>query len=374
MDSFLRAEISASAVRTNLQLLRGCLRPGTRLCPVVKADAYGHGLELLLETIAAEADMLGVGAGVEAIGLRDLGYAGEVLMLFSAAAYAAASPAPLEELIARDVTLTVTGEADLSAASAAASRVGKDARAHVMIDTGMGRSGIPAATAPQLIRQVRNDPNVRLTGLYTHFAVADVPDKSFTLRQLARFHEAIAAGGGGEGLTLHAANSAATIDLPESHLDMARPGLSVYGYQPYPEVVNRMPLRPALRLVAPLMQVKDVQPGDRVGYGLTWEFARPGRIGLVPVGYADGYLRCQSNRAVMGVRGCDAPVRGRVSMDQTIIDLTEVPTARVGDEVEIISPAPAAPNSVENLARLADTIPQEITTRLGCRVRRVGVC
>ena len=151
---------------------------------------------------------------------------------------------------------------------------------------------------------------------------------------------------------------------------MIRPGIALYGYQPSDQISTRLPLRPCLRLTGRLMQVKDVPAGSRCGYGLTYRFDRPSRTGLVPVGYGDGYLRSLSNRATMRIRGRDVPIRGRVAMDQIIIDLTDVAGAKVGDEVEIISSDPSAPHSVENLARLAGTIPYEITVRLGRRVRR----
>ena len=154
---------------------------------------------------------------------------------------------------------------------------------------------------------------------------------------------------------------------------MVRPGIAVYGYQPSDQMHNRLPLRPALRLWGRLMQIKTVPAGSRCGYGLTHTFDRPSRLGLVPVGYADGYLRSLSGKGVMRVAGREVAVCGRVSMDQVIVDLTDLPQVRVGQKVEIISPDPAAPNSVEGLSRLAGTIPYELTCRLGPRVRRVLV-
>jgi alanine racemase len=185
--------------------------------------------------------------------------------------------------------------------------------------------------------------------------------------------DVVGACGGRDELVLHAANSAAVIDMPQTHLDMVRPGLAIYGYQSSEEMHSRPELRPALRLVARVMQIKDVPSGASCGYGLTYAFDRPSRLALVPVGYADGYLRYFSNRATMYVAGGYAPVRGRVSMDQTILDVTDIPTAAVGDEVEIISRDPSQPHSVENLAQLARTIPYEITCLLGERVRRILV-
>ena len=371
--SYLTAEISATAVRENLALLRSRLAPGTKLCAVVKADCYGHGLRTLLGVLSGAADCLAVATPEEAVFLRDLGYERDILLFFTPCAYCDGARADdaLGELIAQRVTLTIVSPGELATVARAAARVGSAARVHLKIDTGMGRSGVSHEQAGELISRVRAADGVKLAGLYTHFASADEADKDFTLRQARRLEQVVASAGGPGGLTLHAANSAATIDLPETHLDMVRPGVAIYGYQPSDEMHTRLSLRPAMRLWARLMQVKHVPAGSRCGYGLIHTFQRDSRVGLVPIGYADGYLRCLSNRATMRVRGCDVPVRGRVSMDQVILDLTDVPQAAVGDAVEIFSPDPAAPHSVENLARLAGTIPYEIISRLGRRVRRV---
>lgn len=375
MESYLTAEISASSVQANLQLLRGSLGNSAKLCAVVKADCYGHGLEVLLPTIAPLVDHLAVATPHEALTIRQLGYGGELLAFFSACAFHEASELRelLEELIARQVTLTVVSASEVQAVSQAAMNVGRTARVHVKIDTDMGRSGILWEQAGLLLRLIRGQSHVRLAGAYTHFACADEQDKSVTIQQLENFLNAVEAGGGRGGLTLHAANSAAAIDMPQTHLDMVRPGIALYGYQPSDEMHVRLPLRPALRLVGRLMQVKTVPAGSRCGYGLSHTFLRDSRIGLVPVGYGDGYFRCLSNQAQMRVCGSYVPVVGRVSMDQVTVDLSRVPQARVGDAVEILSSDPAAPNSVENLARLAKTIPYELTCRLGRRVRRILV-
>ena len=375
MQSYLTAETSASAVRTNIELLRGQISPAVKLCAGVKADCYGHGLELLLGVIAELADVLAVAAPEEAIAVRRLGYEGPLLTFFSACAYADGPELreATDELIAQDVIHTVVAPEEVPLIGEAARRVGRDAEVHVKVDTGMGRSGVTADLAADLVRQAGNSPGIKLTGLYTHFATSDEPDNSFVHQQLDVFKRVIAACDGSRELTLHAANSAATIDLPESHFDMVRPGLSVYGYQPSAHLHNRLPLRPALRLTGRLMPIKDVPAGGSCGYGLTYTFERPSRIGRVAIGYGDGYLRCLTNRSTVRIRGRDAPVRGRVSMDQLIIDVTDVPEARMGDEVELISPDPTAPHSVENLARLAGTIPHEVACRLGGRMRRVLV-
>jgi alanine racemase len=374
MDSYLTAEVSASAVRWNVSLLRRRLAHGVKLCAVVKADCYGHGLRTLLGVLAAEADCLGVATPEEALLLRKLGYTRPILTFFSACANddGAERREVLAELIARRVTLTVAAAAELAAVAEAAGRVRTPASVHVKVDSGMGRSGVPAEDLPAVIAEARRRA-VKLAGIYSHFATADDADKQYAHEQFARFKAAVQAAGGGAGLTLHAANSAATIDLAETHLDMVRPGIALYGYQPSDDMTHRLPLRPALRLVGKLMQIKNLPAGSPCGYGRTHTLKHATRVGLVPIGYADGYLRSFSHRATMRVGGRDVPVCGRVSMDQVVIDLTAAPAARVGDEVEIISADPAAPHSVESLARLAGTIPYEITCRLGRRVRRVLV-
>jgi alanine racemase len=171
----------------------------------------------------------------------------------------------------------------------------------------------------------------------------------------------------------HAANSAATFFLPDSHFDMIRPGISLYGIDPTGSPWLDRKLRPVAKWTAPLVGVRDIPKGQGVGYSHTWLAPRDSRIGLVPIGYADGYARLLSNRAAMIVQGKNAPVVGRVSMDMTTIDLTDIPQANLGDEVTVIDNDPLSPASAYELAKQAETIPYEILCRIGPRVRRVGV-
>ncbi len=370
MDGYLRAEISVSAIQHNVSLVRALLAPGVKLCPVVKANAYGHGLRQVLGVLGQAADMLGVAICSEAAALRDLGWERPVIMFTTAGASDAEA---LAELIARDVTLTLTVPEELDLLAAAAAKAHRPADVHVKIDTGMTRGGILPDKAPALAEAVRQSEAVRLTGIYTHLACAEHEDKSITLEQMSRFDAAVADCGGRSGLTLHAANSAATIDLPGTHLDMIRPGLALYGCQPFKSPREDLPLRPALRLTAPIVLIKDVPAGAATGYGHTYRFDKDARVALVPVGYADGYFRSLSNVASMRVGDVDCPVRGRVSMDQTVIEITNVPDVRVGQAVEIVSADPDAPHCVAALARLAGTIPYEIISRLGDRITRAVV-
>lgn len=370
MEGYLRAEISASAIQHNVRAVRTLLPRGTRVCPVVKANAYGHGLRHIVSVLGQCADMLGVATAAEAVEVRQYGWQRPLLTFATAAASAAGN---LADLVAQDVTLTVTSTDELALLAEITRKVDRPAEIHVKIDTGMGRSGVLPDQARALVEKVRASGWVRMTGMYTHLACAEEKDKSSALEQLRHFDRTVDACGGRDGLTLHAANSAATIDIAQSRYDMVRPGLAIYGCQPGDDMMTLLPLRPALRLWAPVVQVKHVPAGAATGYGLTYRFAEPARLALVPVGYADGYFRSLSNLASMRVRGVDCPVRGRVSMDQAVIEVTRVPDVRIGDAAEIISADPKAPHSLENLARLSQTIPYELVTRLGDRITRTIV-
>ncbi len=241
MQSYVTVETSADAIGHNLRLLRGCLAPGVKLCLPVKADCYGHGLELLLnvfcpkedtsppplESLPVESlpvdslpvDILAVAAPQEAIRVRDLGCDLPLLSFFSAAAYLEGPmrDEALREMIARDVIQTVVSCDEIEPLARAAAGLGRPAEVHVKIDTGMGRSGVLAAEAVELIRRVRKQEGLRLTGLYSHFATADEADTTFMHRQLDSFKQVLAACGSTKGLTVHMANSTATIHLPQAH-------------------------------------------------------------------------------------------------------------------------------------------------------------
>lgn len=372
----ITAGISVGALRENIRLLRGMMDPGAEFCAVVKCNAYGHGLDLLAKPVAEEADVLAVCTAAEALRLRDLGIAKPILALFSPYSIPgqAERAEALKAMIESQVALTIMDLPAIDAIAAAARGVDKSVDVHLKIDTGMHRGGVRPDDVGGALERLAGEPLLRLQGVCTHFATADDPDKTALLEQLACFHDVLDRRGVPAGLIRHVAASAAVIDLPETHLDMVRIGIAMYGCAPAPHIRERVPLRPVLRLTAPLMQIKSVGKGARTGYGLTYTFPADTRIGLVPVGYGDGYLRCLSNRGEVTIGGRAAPVCGRVSMDQIVVDLGGVPDAEPGDEVVVISDDPAAPNSAENLARLAGTIPYEILTAVGtARVRRVMV-
>ncbi|MCE5328002.1 MAG: alanine racemase [Planctomycetaceae bacterium] len=372
MKTHLTAEISASTLAYNITSIRRHLEPYVKLCAVVKADAYGHGLELMVPAMLPHADAFAVATAEEAFDVRRVAPRVPLLVFFTPGSI---EPGHVEltlaELVRLDVIISIVSAAEVAAVTTAAALAGEQAMVHIKVDTGMGRSGVLPEQFPKLLATVLSHEGIRLQGLYTHLPLADEGDWNYTSMQLDRLRQCAAACPPTMTLCRHAANSAATMGYPSSHLDMVRPGLAIYGYRTGDDCPGQEALRPALRVTARLMQVKDVDAGTRCGYGLTYAMPAAGRIGLVPIGYADGYLRSFSNRACMKVRGQSARVIGRVSMDQTIIDLTGIAGAAVGDEVEVISSDRNEPNSVENLAKMAGTIPYEIIVRLGARVRRV---
>ncbi|WP_372846345.1 alanine racemase [Pontiella sp.] len=363
MKNYLTASISESAVRHNMAQLRRLIGPGVKLCPVVKDDCFGHGMDVLYPVLAELTDGFAVAAPLEALALRGKGYHGFILCFLSA--YFDDFKIQ-DELVWQEITQTVMSTSALESIQAAARRVGKTARVHLKVDTGMGRLGVPARQAVALIEQINAADEVELTGIYTHFATADEAERSATFRQLELFRSIVAVAG---GITRHAANSAATLDLPETHFDMVRPGIAVYGCHPSDHLTSTVELRPCMSVKAKLIAVKRIPAGGYSGYGLTHRYDRDSRVGVVPIGYGDGYFRNLSNKAVVRINGMDAPVRGRVSMDQMTVDVTDIPDVKVGDDVEVISSDPTAPNCVENLARLAGTIPYEITCHLGHNMR-----
>jgi len=373
MDRGAIASISVQAVQGNIRALRRHIGRKVKLCAVVKADAYGHGLPLLAPVLAEQVDWFAVATPEEALRLHALNCSKPILLFSPATAFQDEEDglySVVEDLARRKIVFTIVDATNLAVLEAVARKTGMPVNVHVKIDSGMGRSGISAENAPALVSQVLSSPVIRLTGLYTHFACSEAQEHSYTLTQLQTFRAAVSACGNHPSWLLHAANSAAAIDLPETHLDMVRVGLAIYGYQPSETLATKLPLRPALRVTARILFVKNMPAGSRCGYGLKHRFERDSRIGLVPIGYADGYLRCLSGKAAVRLGRSVLPVCGTISMDQIIVDLTDVPNAKVGDEVEIISDDPNAPNSVASLARLAGTIPYEITCRLGSRILR----
>ena len=253
MKNYLTASISESAVRHNIATLRALLGPGVKLVPVVKDDCFGHGMDTLYPVLAELTDGFAVAAPLEALELRQKGYHGFILCFLSAYFDDGWTR---DELVWQEITQTVMSKSALTAIQEAARRVGKTAKVHLKVDTGMGRLGVPAAQAPPLIEAIELMREVELTGIYTHFATADEADLSTARAQLELFNSILPAAG---GMTIHAANSAAAINLPETHFDMARVGIAVYGCHPSDAMSRRIDLQPCMSVKAKLIAVKHVR-------------------------------------------------------------------------------------------------------------------
>lgn len=378
MRSDLIATIDTDRLAHNVRVLRSACRPDTRICAALKADAYGHGLAIVAPVLHdLGIEMAAVATLVEAIELRRLGWQRPILVLGNVLAVRddAERRDRIAALVDHDLTFTAATLEPLADLGRAAAAKGTVLSVHVKFDTGMGRQGVRPEELPDLLATVRRLPGLRLAGLYSHFATADLEQRELAHRQLATFRCLLdqLADQLPANVVRHLANTAATLTWPEAHFDMVRPGLGVYGYAPGEHMLARFDLRPILRLTSHVTLAKVLPAGHCVGYGNTFTTKRQTRLGIVPVGYDDGLLRGLSNRAMIGTEAGDAPVIGRISMDQLAIDLTDIPSVGVGSPVVLIDEDPQRPNSVAALARLLGTIPYEITCLLGRRIDRVAI-
>lgn len=377
----LIAEVSLSAFAHNCRLIRSMVPQDTWLCAAVKADAYGHGVHLLMPVLKSCANMLAVVTIAEARELRLLDWTGPVLLMGAELnIYDAQQKAEHADwLVTNDISVTISSLEDLQALGTAARRCGKIARVHVMFDSGMTREGVYESFAKELVEHARIEPRMQLEGLYTHFASADEADKAFTQNQIRRFSDFVASvqKPGLEIPLIHAGNSAGTIDLPACHFTMVRPGISIYGCHASDDMITRPDLRPVMRVKGYITLVKDIPAGSVVGYGGTYRAERSMTIAIVPMGYADGYDRRLANCGKVLIAGEVANVIGRVSMDQVIIDVTALAAKGMrpvpGDEAILIDNRSGSPNSAEAIARQIGTISYEVLTQLGRRVVRVAV-
>ena len=330
----------------------------------VKANAYGHGAvgtAKHLETLGVS--WFGVATPEEALELRAGGVSGRILIFVPV--YHG-----LAELLDRDITLTVADAHSAEAVQKAAT--GQSARVHLKVDTGMGRLGGGTQETLATAKLLDKMPRVDLEGLWTHFSCADEPDRAYTEGQLAKFHEVVSAleRAGIQPPLKHTANSPATLAYPESHFDMARPGIALYGYASSPHSAAYAPdLIPVMTLSAPVTFVKRIQKGQSLSYGALWTAPKDTKVATVRFGYADGYPRVLSTTPAAQVRLCGQlrPIIGRVCMDQFMVDVGDL-DVQVGDQTVIFGPeGPTA----ETLGQAAGTISYELLVRLSPRVMRV---
>ena len=362
------AEIDLGALRSNFRVLRAVASHG-ELMVVVKADAYGHGAVTVARTLLDEGCRhLGVATLDEARELREAGIRARVYLQAGFFAEQAA------EIVALDLTPFVFEAPMIGLIDRAAAAAGRiDFPIHIKIDSGATRLGVMPADIPDVIEAVRAASSVRLEGVCTLLANAGDPKSPITDAQLRAFTGAIETlnAAGMKPSVIHVANSAALVLRNDSHFNLARPGLAIYGLPPVAAVRDRVELRPVMTFKTRLMQIKRAPAGSGVGYGHTFITPRESLIGVLPVGYADGYRRGLQHGGEVIVRGARAPVVGAVSMDLTTIDVTDIAGASVGDEVILWGESGGEVISVNDVARLAQTISYEMLCTVGKRVPRV---
>ncbi|MFJ8013099.1 alanine racemase [Streptomyces sp. NPDC096339] len=366
------AEIDLDAVRGNVRALRE-RAPRAEVMAVVKADAYGHGaLPCAKAARQAGATWLGTATPDEALALRAAGVEGRIMC------WLWTPGGPWREAIEADVDVSVSGMWALDEVREAARATGRTARIQLKADTGLGRNGCQPADWEELVTAAvaaQAEGTVNVTGVWSHFACADEPGHPSIRLQLAAFRDmlAYAEKEGVDPEVRHMANSPATLTLPESHFDLVRPGLAVYGVSPAPELGTpaELGLRPAMTLKASVALVKTVPAGHGVSYGHHYVTERETTLALIPAGYADGVPRHGSGAGPVLVGGKIRTVAGRVAMDQFVVDLGGDRDVRVGDEAVIFGDAERGEPTAEDWAQAAHTIAYEIVTRIGGRVPRV---
>lgn len=367
-------------IRANLDAIRA--RVGERkVLAAVKANAYGHGaveVSRMIEATGA-ADWLGVATTDEGLELRAAGIGLPILKMSMERGADGVAAA-----IAAGITLTVTDEASIDAAAAAARTLGRQAEVHLKVDTGMRRIGCPPEAASRLAQRV-DASGLILGGIFSHLPISDSPaGDDFTREQIALFTRTATDVEDARGPVpvKHLANSGGVLGHPDAWFDLVRPGIICYGAYPDPEAPRTVPLLPGLEWRTRLTFVKRVAAGETVGYGRTWMAPADTWVGTIPIGYADGYSRLLSNRGRVLVGGASRPVIGRVCMDQTMVDLGPDAPASVGDEVVLVGTADGGDGSLSirpdeitttELADLMGTIPYEVTCLITRRPGRVFV-
>ena len=356
--SYLRThtEIDLLAIKHNAEAIKR--HTGNLLIAVVKADGYGHGAVPVAEILRPVADMFAVATLEEGIALRQAGIRKPILILFSCL------PARVKRIIEFSLTPSI-GNWEFAAALNEVASEATPTKVHVNINTGMNRSGVRYTEASEFLSRLKHLQRLEVEGLFTHLATADEIDKSFVSVQLKRFSSLLA---DNDGKIAHVANSAAALAVPESHFDAVRPGLSLYGV--YPTSEKPIPLKPALTWKARIGWIGSILEGEGVSYGLTYKAPDQTRVAMVQIGYGDGYPRSLSGIGEVLIDGRCRPIIGRVCMDVSVVQLEPSDAVSIGDEVVLIGKQGNEEITVDEVAQRAGTIPYEILTQIGTRVKR----
>lgn len=365
----VEADIDLSAIRTNIQSMKSLIPKGKKLLAVIKANAYGHGAIEVANALDDLADYYGVACIDEAVELRNAGIKKPILIL------GMSDESMFEDVVKYEVTQTIFTLAQGKALSRAAGKLGKTARLHIKIDTGMNRIGFPCnkESIPDIVA-ISKLPYLNMEGIFTHYFKADSKDKASAMKQLEDYTRMLKwlEEAGVCFPVRHISNSAGIMEMPNDIYDMVRSGISTYGLYPSEEMDKEAcVLYPAMQFKSRITYIKTVPAGETVGYGGTYRLDVDKKIATVGVGYADGYPRALSNRGRMLVRGQYAPVVGRVCMDQTMIDVSNIEDVEIGDEVVMVGKQGDHILSVEELSGMSASFNYEFVCNINRRVPRV---
>jgi len=362
-------EIDLGKLRRNLQLIRQELPPGVRLLAVVKDEAYGHGaLEVAHVAIEEGAWGFGLSTLEEAMTLRDGGIKAPLLLLGER------QEAELEWCVAHDLTVCVNEPHNVRALARIAASHGKQVPVHVKIHTGMSRYGVRWDEALPLIAQVAAEKSLLLEGVMTHFSQSDETDKTFANLQFSRFKEVLD-GMRAQNLSAklrHVCNSGGFLDLPQTHLDMVRTGILMYGIFPSQVCRKIEGIQPVMSVKAKIAAIQKLKPGEVVGYGMRYTAASDRRIAIIPIGYGDGFPRARNEGGVL-IHGRIAPLIGGIAMDALMVDITDIPQAHMWDEVVIMGRQGDREITARDIAKLKNSVTYDVLTSWRLRMRRKSV-
>jgi alanine racemase len=362
VTSLVELTVDLAALRHNYLQLRRRLSPEAKLLAVVKADAYGHGLVPAARTLAtAGAEYLGVASLEEGLSLREAGLELPILLLMGIV------PPESRAAVAAGLEVVLYRKDVAQALEEAGGSLGKKARVHLKVDTGMGRLGLNPPEVLPFLEGVKNFSHLEVLGLISHLATADEADKTYTRKQLQEFLTLLstARGQGWELPLSHIANSAALVEVPEAHFGMVRPGISLYGSPPAPGRSWGVDLKPVMSFATQVLQLKRLPPGSSISYGRTYITTDWCNLAVLPVGYCNGYPRLLSNRGEVLLKGHRAPIRGRVCMNLTMVEVSDIPEVAEGESVTLLGADGGERLTADDLAAWAETISYDIYCTLG---------
>ncbi len=366
----IEARVDLDAIRENIKTVQALNPPDRKTLLVIKADAYGHGACVLADQLDDLADYYGVAEIDEAVELREHGVKKPLLIL------GYTDETDYEDLIRYDVTQAVYDVEKCRILSKLAEKMGRKARVHIKVDSGMHRIGFPGdRTGVEAAEQLFSMPGLSVEGIFTHYAKADEADKTSAMEQYRVFSEfvhGLEKKGYDPGIR-HIDNSAGAMEIHSKGFDMMRLGIVIYGLYPSEEVDRSVVIRPAMKLLSHITHLKTLPAGCGISYGHTYVTERETRVATISAGYADGYPRAQSGVGRVLIRGEYAPILGRVCMDQLMVDVTGIPDAEIGDEVTLIGRDGENSISVEEVAAPANSFNYELVCNVARRVPRIYI-